>query len=329
VHQTPLNSINSLRILLSPLNWGLGHVSRTVPIIQLLLAQNNEVIICCDENQEQYYRTYFPDLWYVPHQGYPFYFQGKGNWTLDILRNYVSLKHYLSEEKKKVEDLVEKFNSDLVISDQRFGFVSKKVRSIVISHQLNLPVPNWNIVAKFINKRLLSKFDEVWIPDTTEQKYSGVLSNGRHKGKYFIGTKSRFEKVEKNAVKTYEYLGIVSGPSPYNQQLLDLLMKKLAASNHKYAIIVPNALYQENKNSNYIALIPSPEHEEFVRLIKESKTVISRSGYSTIMDLIQTGNDGILIPTPGQAEQLYLAKLHQNHPSWKFKTEKEFSLMTL
>ena len=333
MHQTPLNSIKSLRILLSPLNWGLGHVCRTIPIIQLLLAQDNEVIICCDENQEEFYRSYFPELWYVPHAGYPFRFKGKGNWTLDVLSSFSSLNHHLIEEKRRVKDLVEKFNPDLIISDQRFGFVSKKVKSVVISHQLNLPVPIWNLIAKLWNKNLLAAFDEVWVPDTEEQKYSGILSNGRHKCKSFIGTSSRFCKDEKikSASKKhqYDYLGIVSGPSPYNEQFLDLLMKKLTQHNQNAVIIVPHELYEKSRAIENVILISSPSHEEFLKLLQESKVVISRSGYSTLMDLIETGNKSILIPTPGQAEQLYLAKLHQDHPDWIFKTEEEFILMSL
>lgn len=331
MHQTPLNSIKSLRILLSPLNWGLGHVCRTVPIIQLLLKQGNEVIICCDENQEQYYRTYFPELWYIPHEGYPFRFQGKGNWTLDILKNFNALNHFLAKEKNRVEDLVEKFNPDLLISDQRYGFVSNKVKSVVISHQLNLPVPKWNVLAKFWNKRLLSKFDEIWIPDTNEQKYSGILSKGKHKNKFYLGALSRFKQQQKAIPKThqYAYLGIVSGPAPYNQQFLDLLIDKLSECSNSSAVIVPPELYQENLHVNKLKLISSPYHEEFLALMNESKVIISRSGYSTILDLIATGNAGILIPTPGQSEQIYLAELHKNNSNWTFKTEEEFALMSL
>jgi UDP-N-acetylglucosamine:LPS N-acetylglucosamine transferase len=295
------------------------------------LEQGNEVIVCCDADQEDFYRTYFPELWYVPHEGYPFKFHGKGNWTLDVLRNYSSLSHHLIEEKRRVKDLVEKFNPDLIISDQRYGFVSKKVKSVVISHQLNLPVSRWNVLAKFWNKRLLSKFDEIWIPDTKEQKYSGILSNGKHKNKHFIGTCSRFSTCENTvSIKDpFTYLGIVSGPSPYNQQLLDLLMDKLSQSNHNSVVIVPPEIYQKAKSSNKITLISSPSHEEFMGLMNESKVIISRSGYSTIMDLIATGNECILIPTPGQSEQLYLAKIHKNNPLWSFKSEADFESMAL
>lgn len=328
MHQTPIKSIKDSRVLLSPLNWGLGHVSRTIPIIQWLSDNNNEIIICCDENQERFYRNYFPSLWYVPHAGYPFKFKGNGNWTLDILSNFSSLHLFLQEEKKKVEELVEKFNPDLIISDQRFGFISKKVKSIIISHQLNLPVSKWNILAKLWNKKFLNNFDEIWIPDNNQQQLSGELSKGLKKKKHFIGTCSRFYDLpiqdSTNDKQEYEYLGIISGPSPYNMQLLDLFIKKINQSRRKSAVIVPEELYDIKYNSQFISIFTQLKHEEFSNLFLKSKTIVSRSGYSTLMDLNDTKNKAILISTPGQAEQVYLSKLHKNHKNWSFKSEREF-----
>lgn len=331
--QTPIKSIKHSRILLSPLNWGLGHVSRTVPIIQKILENKNEVIICCDAIQEGFYRNYFPSLWYVRHQGYPFRFKGNGNWSLDILSRLSSLHLFLQEERKKVDALVEKFNPDLIISDQRFGFLSKKVKSIIISHQLNLPVSNWNILAKLWNKKLLNAFDEIWIPDNNQHEFSGDLSKGRSNKNYFIGTSSRFYDFPipnlTSKEKEYHYLGIISGPAPYNQQLLDLFIKKINQSEQKSAIIVPTELYDERLNTPLISVFTQLNHIEFTKLLLNSEVVVSRSGYSTIMDLFETKNKAILIPTPGQSEQIYLSKLHKENKNWNFKTEDEFLAMEL
>ncbi|WP_159038334.1 glycosyltransferase [Brumimicrobium mesophilum] len=318
---------------MSPLNWGLGHVCRTIPIIKWLLDNKNEIIICCDANQEQFYRNYFPEIWYVPHEGYPFKFNGNGNWTLDILKNIGSLHSFLKDEKRRVAELVEKFNPDLILSDQRFGFISKSVKSIIISHQLNLPVQKWNILAKIWNRILLSAFDEIWVPDTASQKYSGKLSNGKYKNKYFIGTCTRFceskKEYQPNKKAQFRYLGIVSGPTPYNQQLLELLIEKLKQSSEKSTIIVPTELYHDQLKESNINIISAPNHVIFAQLLKNSKTVISRAGYTTIMDLVETQNEAILIPTPGQVEQEYLYELHKNHSKWKFIIEEHFKNIEL
>ena len=333
MHQTPIKTIKHSRILLSPLNWGLGHVSRTIPIIHWFIENNNEVIICCDTNQERFYRNYFPSIWYVPHKGYPFQFKGKGNWTIDLLKNFSSLHLFLQEEKNKVAELVDKFNPDLIVSDQRFGFISKKVKSIVISHQVNLPVSNWNILAKLWNRKLLNSFDEIWIPDNSQHEFSGNLSKGLNRKKHYLGTCSRFYNfpIQESAVKEkrYNFLGIISGPAPYNQQLLELFIQKMNQSEQKSAVIVPEELYDKRLNSELITIFTQLNHEEFSSLLTDSEVVVSRSGYSTLMDLIETKNKAILIPTRGQAEQVYLSKFHKNYANWNFKTEKEFLEMAL
>lgn len=330
MHQSTVKTIQHSRILVSPLNWGLGHVSRTIPIIQQLIDQNNELIIFCNQEQEEFYRQFFPELWYVPHEGYPFKFNGKGKWTTDILKNMGALQSFLWEEEEKVNTWVEKFNPDLIISDQRFGFKSKKVKSIIISHQLNLPVSKWNFAAQLWNKKLLSQFDELWIPDCSKQKTSGKLSNGRHKSKHFIGNCSRFiTKSNSHKNQKYKYLAIVSGPLPYSHQLLDLLLSKLSLTTEKSAIIVPNSLVFEKQILDNVEIFVHPAHETFSALINSSETLISRSGYSTIMDLLSIEKKAILIPTPGQVEQEYLSKFHSNNKNWKFIKEKDWDRVKL
>ena len=325
--ESRVNSIKRKRILLSPLNWGLGHVTRTIPIIQTFIKHENEVIICCDSDQEEIYRNYFPELWYVRHEGYPFSFKGKGNWSLDIMRNIFSLNVFLSEEKKRVEDLVEKFNPDLVISDQRFGFRSDKVKSIVVSHQLNLPLSWVNFAGKLLNRKMLNKFDEIWIPDNKTKRLSGNLSNGSNSKSFFIGACSRFhhDAIDKYLPRqiTYKYLGIVSGPAPYSKIFLDLLIQKLSESKEKCAVISPIPVQQAHEFKN-LDFYFRPDHELFLKTLLKSDTVVSRSGYSTLMDVDEIGNKAIFIPTKGQKEQVYLAQHLKNKDGWCFCSEEDF-----
>jgi UDP-N-acetylglucosamine:LPS N-acetylglucosamine transferase len=332
VIESHVNSIKRKRILLSPLNWGLGHVTRTIPIIQAFIQSQNEVIICCDSDQEEIYRKYFPELWYVYHKGYPFSFKGKGNWSLDIMRHVFSLNDFLAEEKKRVDQLVEKFNPDLVISDQRFGFLSVKVKSIIISHQLNLPLNRLNIAGKLLNKRMLNRFDEIWIPDNGAERLSGDLSNGANSKSYFIGTCSRFhyDAIDKYLPrqKTYKYLGIVSGPSPYSDLFLADLIQKFSKLEDKCSII-SHVKGDLNSIGDNVDFFLRPDHELFLKTLLKSDTVISRSGYTTLMDIIETGNKAIFIPTKGQKEQVYLAKHLRNRDRWYFCSEEEFAKIDL
>lgn len=326
-----VKSIKNKRILLSPLNWGLGHVARTIPIISQLLLENNEVIICCNAEQEDFYRNYFPKLWFVPFAGYPFKFNGNGNWEKDILKGMFSLTHFLGEEKKQVARLVEKFNPDLIISDQRFGFISPEVKSVIISHQLNLPTSNLSILGKLWNRKLLASFDEIWVPDNDKQELSGKLSKGSFKHKRYLGVCSRFKETHssfKDSIE-YQYLGIVSGPAPYNQMFFDLLLNKFSSLNKRTAIIIPDGVVVPKVQSDTIDLLTGLSHDDFVSYMNKSDCIVSRSGYSTLMDLHQREQKGILIPTPGQREQKYLADYHKNHAFLKFVKEEDFQKMKL
>lgn len=330
--ESRVNSIKRKRILLSPLNWGLGHVTRTIPIIQSFIKHENEVIICCDSDQEEIYRNYFPELWYIKHEGYPFVFRGNGSWTLDIMRNVLSLNAFLSEEKKRVKQLVDKFNPDLIISDQRFGFRSEKVKSIIVSHQVNLPISKLNFAGKILNRRMLNRFDEIWIPDNKVERLSGCLSNGANSKSYFIGTCSRFhhDSIDKYLPreKSYKYLGIVSGPSPYSRLFLELLVQKFSSLEESCAIITPVGVDSSIDKRN-IKFYFRPDHEVFLKTLLKSDTVVSRSGYSTLMDINETGNKAIFIPTKGQSEQMYLAKYLGGKNQWRFCSEEEFLTMDL
>ena len=306
--------------MLSPLNWGLGHVTRTIPLIRQLLKQNNEVFICCDETQERFYRNYFPDLWYIPFEGYPFKFGGKGNWMLDLTKQMKRLNEFRYYEQKKVEELVANFRPDLLVSDQRFGFRNESVKSGVISHQLNLNLPFWAGFGNFLNKRQLNQFDEIWIPDLEGSVLSGELSKSTSKKAHYIGWLSRFMY---NGLpmgkKELSYLGIVSGPEPYASQLFYELVERFSQLDESTAIIAPSKMITgSTRKKGNCTVYAHPDKDTMEYLFQASDTVVSRSGYSTLMDLTVMQNKALLIPTPGQSEQLYLAQLHARHEKWTF-----------
>lgn len=311
--------IEKKRILFSPLNWGLGHLMRSIPIIEEL-SKKNEVLICCDAQQEKTYREFFNDLWYIPHDGYPFNFKGDGNWSAELLRNFKQLNRTRKNEHKTVEDLVTKFKIDLVISDQRYGFYSKKVKSILISHQIKLPLKNSKFQpGQWLNKYFINNYNEVWIPDDPKNQLSGKM--GAVKGSKFvhIGIQSRFKNNGKKSSKKYKYLCIVSGPNPYAQHFFDELLEFLELSDENALIVTPSYVdIEEIPIHGNIKFITEPTLKAFETLFECSELVISRAGYSTLMDLTVLDKEAILVPTPGQHEQLYLAELHKNHSKWRF-----------
>ncbi len=298
---TPEN-LHSRRVLLSPLNWGMGHVARCIGLIHQLNEQGNTIFIACDDAQKAVFEEYFPELQFIHHAGYPFQFGGKGKFGADLLRSRKALIARLKHEQDEVVRYVDENQIDVVLADHRYGFISKKVPSIFITHQVNLPV-RW--YEKFVNawhKKLMNRFDFMWVMDDEKSSLAGKLSeNGPENGRY-IGHYSRFSMYEDQAEKKYDHLLIASGPNVYAEQLIAFVLKdKPLRSNlaivHSTSVQIPDDVTSI-----------SGSWKEMDAAIRSAQHIISRPGYTTLMDLKVLGVDGTFIPTKGQSEQEYLAK---------------------
>lgn len=310
------------RILFSALNWGLGHVMRSLPVLKQLQQQNNELFIACNEEQKKYFSDNLNDVNFIHLEGYPLKFCGNGNWGIEMLRNMPSLLLHMIRERKTVELLIKEKNISVVLSDQRFGFRSKSVHSILITHQLQLALPRCFQAAQWMNKQLWLSFDEIWIPDSPSIQLAGDLTNGEHPEKYWIGMQSHITEIESNKETTF--LAIISGPSPYREEFYDIVLAFLKKQNTQSVIIAPGSLNRAivEKEAN-INEFRNPTPQEFSILFHSAKRIISRTGYTTLMDLQIYQKSAILIPTKGQYEQLYLAQRHCNHPLWEISSEED------
>lgn len=300
------------RIGISVLNWGLGHVTRSIPIIESLCQQNNELFIFCNENQKLIFRQYLRDVHFVNHGGYPFKFNGKGRFKIDLLLRSRKLYQYLKYEKKLAHTYVEKYKLDMLISDQRYGFFSSNVPSIFITHQLQFPVKGIFKLGNLINRRQISKFSSIWIMDHERERYAGKLSeNKNYDRSMFIGCHSRFQAMSKISKKEIKGILVFNGPEVYSQILLDAFTPQIENGDVE-KIVGPESLrplllakkittsFCTNSDMNSIDAL----------FIKTSK-VFGFFGYTTLMDCLELGCDYSLIPTPGQEEQIYLAKRHK------------------
>lgn len=302
--------VRNKRLLISPLNWGMGHVSRCIGLIRQLILQENEVIVACDDDQRQVFEEYFDNLEFIPHRGYPFFFGGKGKFERDFASVYFRLRNRLIEESREVENqYVKKYKIDLVLSDHRYGFVSRKVPSIFITHQLNLPLSGMKSLMNRYHKRLIQKFNYVWVMDYPDSRLAGSLSkNSFGQNVLYIGPYSRFEEDNESLIERGKTVVIASGPTVYAQQLVDQVctnsIVQLTVVSGKYIEIPEHVSFQQGS------------WKERDQQILTAETIISRSGYSTIMDLDVLKRKALLYPTPGQVEQEYLFELHRtNRPS--------------
>ncbi len=312
------DKIRSSRILISALDWGMGHTTRCISLIGQLLNQQNEIYFAGNLNQSYFIRREFEDqLKYVHLDGYGVTLDSQKSAYWQLLNQFSKIKKAIEVENNFVQEFVSEHKIDIVISDNRYGFFSSQAKNIFISHQLNLQLP---FLKRFVNgqlKKWIEKFDIIWIPDQEKKSLCGelVLVNFV-KPKIFIGLLGRFTRQQ--LPLKFDLLGIVSGPEPERTRFSKLLADYLRKQNKKVALVGSAEIYQD------IACFENPSTQELETLINESATVISRAGYTTIMELILLEKTGILIPTPGQFEQEYLAK-NVKSEFLNFVSEKELT----
>lgn len=319
-------------ILIAPLDWGLGHAARCVPIINELLQQHCNVIIGADNGPLAFLQAEFPDLTTIKISGYNIrYPKGRGM-TLKMMLASPKIIKGIKKEHQLLDQIIDDYKIDLIISDNRYGLWSKKVPCVFISHQLFIKAPFGEKLIKKINQQYISNYDECWIPDNETAPFlSGDLA---HKaplgtGYKFIGPLSRFEKLEANDKQTeFDLMVIISGPEPQRTIFEELIFKQLQSANYKALIVrgLPENEAEMKKQSPNIKIFNHLKRNDFLAYLQKSKLVISRSGYSTIMDLAVLGKQAVFVPTPGQTEQEYLANYHFKKGHYLVMNQKEFDL---
>ena len=321
-----MNKSVQKRIFLSPLNWGLGHASRLIPIIKHLEAQGHTCIIGAELRSSELLRKAFPHLIHEHLPGFNVRFSSGKNQWLKLLFQIPKFLYWKRKENHLTKRLIHKHHIDLIISDNRYGVKSKVVPSILITHQT---APYLGSVFSFLRPIIaktignwITSFDQCWIPDITENpSVSGILSESvpLRNNTYRIGLLSRLnpsilKKVLNEEIPTADILVILSGPEPHRSQLEKLILKRFKNDQFKVILLQGKPEFNaENKQVGKITLIPHCTDSFLYYLMIKSAHIICRSGYSTIMDLFAVDRKAMLIPTPGQYEQEYLAQhLTQN-----------------
>lgn len=304
-------------IFIAPLDWGLGHATRCVPIIKELL-KDNTVILGITPLTKTILEPEFPQLKKIELPAYEIEYSKTLPLWIKLGLSYPRLSQIIAKEKKLLDKIISENNINVVISDNRFGLYSSKVHCVFMTHQVFLKAPAFQKLAQSVNKKYILKYNEVWVPDhaSSETNLSGELSHGTHfhKNVKYIGPKSRLQDVicdvEKNK---YDYLFLLSGPEPGRTTLEAALVKKAKEAHKKIALVRGSRFKIQDSRTEGIDIFDFPSKEELKKLILSSQKIICRSGYSTLMDMHLLGKkELILIPTPGQSEQEYLAEYWHN-----------------
>jgi UDP-N-acetylglucosamine transferase subunit ALG13 len=235
-------------------------------------------------------------------------------------------------EHRWLQMAIKKHGITAVISDNRYGMYNSTITSIIITHQLTIKAPS-AFLERLIQKlsyRLLNRFNECWVPDQEGMpNLAGVLSHPRHLPAApvkYLGALSRLRKLE-HWQKLWNVLCILSGPEPQRTLLENKLLLQLRQYNGQVLLIrgLPGSTTELPgfKNVRIVNHLPASELEQH---LVASEIVISRSGYTTVMDLCKLQKKAIFIPTPGQTEQEYLAQ-HLHKQQWcLYFTQEEFQL---
>ncbi len=321
-------------ILICPLDWGLGHASRIVPIVELLNNKGVNVIIASDNNPMEFLQQRFPENTHIKLGGASPHYPENGSMALAMLRMFPKMIKEAQKANAQLQTIVTQYNIDAIISDNRYELSSKKVPSIFITHQLNIKTYGWQLLAKpiinLILYRYLKKFNEIWIPDLVgDTSLSGRLSDLKKfkEKQHFIGLLSRFNLNNlNNEPKTIDLLILLSGPEPQRTKLENILLHQALETNYSTVILLGKPGKKIDKTIDNVRLISHLPDDKFAAMIISAKLIISRPGYSTLMDLAVFNKKIITIPTPGQTEQKYLAERLFNKKIAYYQNQNEFNL---
>ena len=314
----PLSTIKNSKVILAALDWGFGHTTRLIVVIKDLLERNNDVHFAGSSDQIEFFKNEFDNLTYHELRGYEITLNDKKStyWQLIFQKNKVFKS--IANEEHFLKKLHKSEEFDFVISDNRYGFYLKNTPSYIICHQLNLQVPIGKKITNKFHNNLLSKFDACLVPDESNQLLTGSLSNSSLEiPVHFIGLLNRFEDLELD--QDFDYTFIISGPEPARSNFIELIKKWIEERKELNVAVVGEHLLGLKNCMSFINL----RTDELNRIICKSKEVVSRAGYTSIMELESLKKKSTLIPTPGQYEQEFLA---QNITSeyLSFKSEADF-----
>jgi uncharacterized protein (TIGR00661 family) len=312
--------MKSKTVLYFVLNWGLGHATRSIPIIRALLDRGDKVVIVSTGRSLALLRGEFNSCVLVDLPDYDIRYS-RHEWLLvpDLLSQIPGVFLRLVREHRETEKLVDQYEADFIISDNRYGCHSKRIPSYLITHQLRFQLPNWlkwsAWISEWFNWFYFRHYRNVLIPDEKGTlNLSGDLS---HKGRItshpklrFVGPLSSLPPGVKPVKEDIDWLFLISGPEPHRTIFEDLIISQIDALQGKKTIVLgkPEATGDPHpKNGADLQIHSHLDREHLAGLISRASFVVCRSGYSTVMELMAAGKKAVLIPTPGQTEQESLA----------------------
>jgi hypothetical protein len=302
----------SEKILIAPLDWGLGHATRLVPIVQQQIDAGHEVHLGLSGDAGHWLGQRFPQLTRHELPSYGIVYLPHLSFVSNMRRQAFAIHAIQDKEHKVLGQLQNNIGFDKIISDNRYGLFHPAAESIIITHQI-FPKANaltqW-FLRSYIHQRL-RRFDHVWIPDfeNEEQALAGELSHGKLDSAKFsyIGPQSRFTALSSAPIK-YKQALLLSCPEPLRSAWEKQLIQALALRKEPVAFITKGAQTKPEYQQLHgcIDLFYGQSDASICALLAQSEHVVCNAGYSTLMDMHALNIQPQVFATPGQTEQEYL-----------------------
>jgi predicted glycosyltransferase len=325
------------KILVCPLDWGLGHAARTIPLIHALQGYDDcEIILGVSGISGELLKSEFPTLQTVPFPSAHIRYSKGKNQVFCLMAQLPRFLGVVWKEHQLLKKLVKRHGLSAVISDNRYGLYHRSIPSVLLIHQVNLILPRGMKLAErmvnFWHHRWFRKFDQVWIPDLPGLKnVAGRLSQipSKLNHLYPLGILSRFFYGQPAAARQeglWDMVVVLSGPEPQKSMLAEVITRQLKERGSKALLVRGEPGSRHSYHDGNITVVSHMPGEELHQHMKAAHLVVCRSGYSSVMDLIALGKQAILIPTPGQPEQEYLAR-HLFEKGWfYYERQQTFNL---
>lgn len=319
------------------MDWGLGHTTRCIPLIQYFRAEGHDVYAAAEGASAQLLQENFPALVIFPLKGYRIsYSSHKATFSFKIAQQIPKILSAISAEQKWLQQLHLEQQFDLIVSDNRYGIYHTGVPSVILTHQLQIQsginerMDHWLMKLHY---KLINKFDTCWVVDEAKHHgYSGKLGHPKAPPKKatYIGLLSQFSNcpIDFNRAKANKILILLSGPEPMRSMFESRLIAQVRSlPEYEFVIVGGNPLGQKITGlPDFVRYYTHLNAAALLIELEEASLVICRSGYSTIMDLALLQKKALLIPTPGQAEQEYLSRFLIQKGAFYAVTEQELSL---
>lgn len=330
--------MRALKICIAPLDWGLGHATRCIVLANALQSMGHTVFMASEGGHAIVLKEALPDIHHLTLKGYRIrYAKNSFWWAASILFQIPKIIYSIYYEYRWIQKQQANHHFDIVISDNRFGVFTKHTKNVFITHQLYVQTP-WKFATSLFQKmqyRWLQHFDECWVPDSsdTSNNLSGILAHPKTLPNiplFYIGALSRLFTTERKCTfNPFPFLVLISGPEPQRTQFEKMICTAIKQTQVPCVVVAGRPKDPINKvDFDFIGERPvcfsHVDAATLAALIDQTDVVICRGGYTTLMELVPFKKQLILVPTPGQTEQVYLADLWTKK-NWAIALDQEKS----